>query len=101
MKSNLVRCVLLSVGIVIASCAVSQAQDDTFSGVVNRVWEDGFLLSNTDRSITVDSYAVCGDNTARHITVNDQVTVSGEFEGREFDAYTITKVNGERVCRAD
>jgi hypothetical protein len=99
MKSTVAGFVFLLVGILTTGCAIAQAQDATFSGRVDRVWEDGFQLNNGDRSITVDSYDICGDNTTRHITVGEQVTVTGEFEGGEFDAFSITKANGESVCR--
>lgn len=79
--------------------AIAQNQVKTVSGRVNRVWEDGFQLQSRDRSITIDSYDVCGDNTARYVVVGDQLTVTGEFEGGEFDAFSITKVNGTTVCR--
>jgi hypothetical protein len=79
-------------------CAIAQAQNATFSGRVHQVWEDGFQLNSRDHSITVDSYDICGDNTTRHITVGDQVTVIGEFESEEFDAFSITMANGESLC---
>jgi len=89
----------LLVGTLTTGYAIAQAQGATFSGRVYRVWEDGFQLNNGDRSITVDSYDICGDNTARYIKVGEQVTVTGEFEGGEFDAFSITKANGESVCK--
>jgi hypothetical protein len=99
MKSTVGSFVFLLVGILTAECAVAQTQGATFSGRVHRVWDDGFQLNSGNRSIIVDSYDICGDNTFRHITVGQQVTVTGEFEGGEFDAFSITKANGESVCR--
>jgi len=99
MKSTVAGFTFLLVGIFTTGCAIVQAQGATFSGKVHRAWEDGFQLNNSDRSIKVDSYDICGDNTTRHITVGEQVTVTGEFEGGEFDAFSITKANGESVCR--
>jgi len=100
MKSTVIGSTLLLAGILTTGCDIANAQDTTtFSGKVNRVWEDGFRLKTASRSITVDSYDVCGDNTARHIQVGNQITVTGEFEWGEFDAFSITDADGEEVCQ--
>jgi hypothetical protein len=80
------------------SGSVQAGSSSTFSGTVGRVWEDGFLLSTGSRNITVDSYDICGDFTARHVAAGDRVTITGEFEGGEFDAFSIVKGNGAAVC---
>ncbi|NEZ58871.1 hypothetical protein [Adonisia turfae] len=98
MKLTIVSSFFVFAGILIGELATAQTQDTTFVGEVHRVWEDGFQLKTEDRSITVDSYDVCGDNTTRHITVGEQVTVTGEFEGGEFDAFSITKGDVEKAC---
>jgi len=85
--------------LILINSSIAQARTTTFSGGIIRVWADGFRLNTGNRSITVDSYDLCGDNTTRHIKVGDRATVSGEFEGREFDAFSITKANGKRVCQ--
>ncbi len=59
------------------------------TGIVERVWEDGFRLNTGNRTVTVDSWEVYGDSTAQYIQVGDRVTVTGEFSGGEFDAFTI------------
>ncbi|MBE9086360.1 hypothetical protein IQ278_30425 [Tolypothrix sp. LEGE 11397] len=74
-------------------------QSSSFSGPVRQVWEDGFRLNSNGRSITVDTYDICGDNTSSHISVGDQVTVRGEFDEGEFDAFSVTKANGKRACQ--
>lgn len=61
----------------------------TYTGTVERVWEDGFRLDTGDRTIRVDSWDVYGDNTPNHVAVGDQITVTGEFERGEFDAFSI------------
>ena len=99
MKSTVAGFTFLLFGTLTIECAIAQAQSATFSGIVHQVWEDGFQLNSSGRSITVDSYDICGDNTTRHITVGEKVTVIGEFEGREFDAFSITNANVESVCR--
>ncbi|MEM9450138.1 MAG: hypothetical protein AAGA75_16600 [Cyanobacteria bacterium P01_E01_bin.6] len=74
-------------------------QDSSFTGTVQRVWEDGFSLNTGDRMLQVDSWDLCGDFTARHVNVDDRLTVTGEFEGGEFDAFSITNSAGDRVCQ--
>jgi hypothetical protein len=67
---------------------LSHAQT-THTGTVERVWEDGFRLNTGDRTLRVDTWNVYGDSTASYITIGDELTITGEFEGREFDASTI------------
>lgn len=83
--------VLIISGIVsaIAIPHIGHAQT-TYTGTVERVWEDGFRLDTGDRTFRVDSWDVYGDNTHRNIAVGDRIQVTGEFEGREFDAFSIT-----------
>ncbi|WP_414618987.1 hypothetical protein [Calothrix sp. CCY 0018] len=98
MKSVVASFAFLSV-VILSNGAIAQARSATFSGRIARVWEDGFQLNTGKRSITVDSYDICGDNTARHIKAGQIATVTGEFEGGEFDAFSITKANGKRACK--
>ena len=74
------------------------AQGNTFNGTVERVWEDGFRLNTGDRTFRVDSWDVCGDNTMSHLSADQQVNVSGEFSGLEFDAFSVTDREGNAVC---
>lgn len=109
MKLPLPQIVLLATGVTVSATSLfatvlgvfqpAQADTRSLTGVVERVWEDGFRLRVGDRAITTDTWAVCGDFTARHVRVGDQLTVIGEFEGREFDVYGITHANGQQVCR--
>jgi Ca2+-binding RTX toxin-like protein len=62
----------------------------SFSGVVERVWEDGFFLNTGDRTLSVDAWSLYRDATPRYVSVGTPLTVSGEFEGRDFDAFSIT-----------
>ena len=98
MKLTVAGFTFLLLGIFTTGSAIAQTQSSTFSGKVHQVWEDGFQLDSETRSITVDSYDLCGDSTARHIKVGEQVTITGEFEGGEFDAFSITRASGESVC---
>ena len=87
---------LIAVGV--ASCLQAQ-NGGSFTGAVQRVWEDGFRLNTGDRNLRVDAWDVCGDSTANHVVVGDRLTVTGEFDGREFDALAITNSDGESLCR--
>jgi hypothetical protein len=71
----------------------AQASRTSYSGTVERVWEDGFQINTGDRSMRVDSWDLYGDNTRRFISEGDQITVVGEFEGGEFDAFSIPEVD--------
>ncbi|WP_066426702.1 hypothetical protein [Anabaena sp. 4-3] len=99
MKLNVTRLLILGVVVLASVPAIAQNQGNSFSGRVQRVWEDGFRLNTGNRAITVDTYDICGDNTTRHISAGEQVTVTGEFDGGEFDAFSVTKTNGTRVCQ--
>lgn len=70
----------------------------SIDGTVQRVWDDGFQLDTGTRRITVDAYDLCGDFTHRHIVVGEQLRVTGELEGGEFDAFTLMRADGRRVC---
>ncbi|MEB3885732.1 hypothetical protein [Lyngbya sp. CCY1209] len=84
------------------SVALSQGRGGgQLSGMVDRVWEDGFDLQTENRRVRVDSWDICGDNTPRHISTGDRVTVTGEFEGGEFDAFVIADGEGKEVCVAE
>ncbi len=78
---------------------VSETGKSTFTGKVERVWEDGFILSTPSRKITVDSWDICGDNTEKKVSVGERLTVTGVFENREFDAFSITNTNQQNICR--
>jgi hypothetical protein len=99
MKLSVTSFVFLGVVILASVPAIAQSQRTSFSGSVHRVWEDGFRLNTSARSITVDTYDICGDNTTRHISAGEQVTVTGEFDEGEFDAFSVTKADGTRVCK--
>ncbi|NJL36572.1 MAG: hypothetical protein HC840_09000 [Leptolyngbyaceae cyanobacterium RM2_2_4] len=62
----------------------------SLTGIVERVWEDGFSLNTGNRPLPVDAWDLYGDATQSYVSVGEQLTVSGEFEGQEFDAFSIT-----------
>ena len=77
---------------------MSYAQD-TFTGVVEQVWEDGLRVNTGDRTFRIDSWDVYGDNTPDNVAMGDCVTVAGEFSGREFDAFSID-ANEASLCES-
>ncbi len=88
---------LIAVGVI---SSVQAQNSGSFTGTVERVWEDGFRLNTGDRTLRVDSWDVCGDFTANHVVVGDRLTVAGEFDGGEFDAFSITNNSGTAVCNS-
>jgi len=73
---------------------LSHAQT-TYIGTVERVWEDGLRLNTGDRTLRVDTWDVYGDNTPSNVAVGDELTITGEFEGREFDAFNIAGASSD------
>lgn len=76
------------------------AQGSSFAGTVTRVWEDGFRLDTGDRTIVVDTWSLCGDATESSVSEGDRLTLTGEFDGREFDAFSMTNAAGTAICRS-
>ena len=62
----------------------------TYTGIVERVWEDGFRLDTGNRTLWVDTWDLYGDNTPNNIVVGYRISVTGEFDRIEFDASSIT-----------
>lgn len=73
-------------------------ENESLTGTVERVWEDGFRLNTGDRTLRVDAWDLCGDFTTNQVRVGDRLTVTGEFESGEFDAFSITNSDGAAVC---
>lgn len=84
-----------------ATPAVAQASGTVFTGTAERVWEDGLRLNTGDRNFRVDSWQPCGDLTASYVSVGDRLTITGEFDQGEFDAFSITNPDGEAVCQSN
>ncbi|WP_416672923.1 hypothetical protein [Egbenema bharatensis] len=99
---KLFTAVLMTLSGLIVANVMSNAyaqQDNSFTGTVQRVWEDGFRLNTGDRTLRVDSWDLCGDSTANYVSVGDRLTVTGEFGGGDFDAFSITNPDGVGVCQ--
>ena len=56
------------------------------------------LRTDEGRRVRVDSWDVCGDNTPRHVSVDDRLVVTGEYERGEFDAFSIENSYQEKIC---
>ncbi|MEO1131782.1 MAG: hypothetical protein AAFX40_03650 [Cyanobacteria bacterium J06639_1] len=97
-RSTLVLGGSLGVGLALVVSALARDARTVLSGDIARVWEDGFRLVKTDRAIRVDTWEVCGDDTARHLAAGDRVVVTGEFERGEFDAIAVTSLDGTPKC---
>jgi hypothetical protein len=82
----------------IGCAGIGQTQSGPLTGTIERVWEDGFSINTGDRTVRVDAWDVCGDNTQQNVSVGDELTVEGEFSGGEFDASAITNAEGENLC---
>ncbi|KPQ34504.1 MAG: hypothetical protein HLUCCA11_14490 [Phormidesmis priestleyi Ana] len=76
------------IGVAAALPHVGHAQT-TQTGTVEKVWEDGFRFNTGDRAFRVDTWDIYGDNTVSYVAVGDRATITGEFEGSEFDAFTV------------
>lgn len=94
-----VGAVLMLMGLVGCTSA-AQMQNGVLTGTVERVWEDGFSINTGDRTVNVDSWNLCGDNTQQSVSVGNELTVEGEFDDGEFDASAITNANDENICSA-
>lgn len=97
-KLAFIGCTFVGTAAVIVWSLSARAGNSTFTGNVERVWEDGFVLNTEQRRITVDSWDVCGDNTPRHVSVGDRLVVTGEFDLTEFDAFSIENSERENIC---
>ncbi len=95
-RDSVIACGLAGAGLLFSAGAQASS---SFTGTVEQVWEDGFRLNIGDQQLEVDAYDLCGDLTASHLSGGERLTVSGEFEEGEFDAFTITKSDGSAVCR--
>lgn len=91
---------IVAIGLVVMGIVSSVRAENSgsFTGTVEQVWEDGFRLNTGDHTLRVDSWDRCGDATANHVIVGDRLTVTGEFEGGEFDAFSITDQDGLSIC---
>ena len=86
------RLALIAAGISMMAVLSPRASHalSTHAGTVVQVWEDGFYLNTTDNEmLRVDSWDVYGDYTASQLAIGDNITITGEFEGLEFDAFVI------------
>ena len=90
------------VTLLMASCGGGRGStnaDGDYEGVVARVWADGLRLDlDSGGDIRVDTWGVCGDETARHIRPGDRITVSASRDLFSRDAWQILDETGEPAC---
>lgn len=84
----------------LAACTSSTPRNDEggIEGTVESLREDSLVLRVGEDTIRVDTWAVCGDSTRRHISVGDQITVFGELDLITYDASEILDAAGEPAC---
>ena len=82
------------IGAVMVLPNLSQAQA-SYTGTVEQVWEDGLRLNIGDRTLRVDTWDIYGDNTPSYTSAGDELTITGEFNGREFDAFSIIRLGSD------
>lgn len=72
-----------------------QARITEISGKVVRVGDDDFVLNTGKEQILVDA----DDDTLRQakLSAGEKVTVSGQNDDDNFDAYTITRPDGTKI----
>jgi uncharacterized protein YdeI (BOF family) len=99
---SLISCSLLTTGIVtisplvVAQTAIRNLTDTraiTISGQVKSVVGNDFILADSTGQVIVDA----GPRWWREInlSVGEYITVVGEYDRGEFDAFSITRSNGQ------
>jgi uncharacterized protein YdeI (BOF family) len=89
---------LTNVSMVQAQVSIRDLQRNSgvsIAGTIRSVVGNEFVLEDGTGQITVDA----GPRWYRRIQVapGERVTVVGEYDREDFDAYTITRSNGERI----
>lgn len=84
----------------LSACTSTTPRNDQggIEGTVESLREDSLVLRVDEDTIRVDTWAVCGDSTRRHIAVGDQITVFGELDVITYDASEILNAAGEPAC---
>lgn len=97
---------LAVVGIVLAGLlwwqsgvgSVPRNEAGAIEGTVTRVSRDNMRVETPDGSVTIDTWAVCGDNTNQHIAQGDTVQVYANRDLFSYDAWRILDADGENAC---
>lgn len=93
--------VILAAGLVLfAGCAGSHPRnaDGAFEGTVASVRSDRLTLDLVDGSVRIDTWSVCGDDTARHIAVGDEIVVFADRDLFSYEAWRILDEDGQPAC---
>lgn len=100
MKGSAAVVVLAAGTILLVGCAGSHPrnEDGAFEGTVTNVRSDRLTLELSDGSVRIDTWSVCGDHTARNISVGDEITVFADRDLFSYEAWRILDENGEAAC---
>jgi hypothetical protein len=90
----------LTAPVLLSACTSNTPRNEQggIEGTVESLREDSLVLRVGDDTIRVDTWAVCGDDTRRHISEGDQITVFGELDVITYDASEILDAAGEPAC---
>lgn len=94
---------IAAVALLSAGCAAGakfpRNEDGGFAGTVTSVRQDSLRMQIGDSGeMLVDTWAVCGDDTARTISVGDEIVVFADRELFSYDAWRILDAAGEPAC---
>ena len=67
----------------------------TTAGVVRSIVGNQFILDDGTEQLIVDSGFCC--NLQNHLTVGEKVTIVGEYEDYDFDAFRIIRRDGKII----
>ena len=98
----MLRSCILAAALLVIWHLPSGASEATISGPVLSVYDDGFRVADDKaQPVRVDAWSLCGDETRKHISRGDRITVQGDREWRHLYATSITKPDGSPVCPED
>lgn len=68
---------------------------NTISGEITQLFSDKFILNDGQRQIIVEVEPSLGQSIT--LSVGERVTVFGKYDDDDFEAFTITRANGETI----
>lgn len=100
MKSFTGVIALLCSALLLGGCAGSHPRnpDGAFVGTVERVRSDHLWLNVGNGTVSIDTWSVCGDRTAQHVSAGDPLHVYAQRDWFSYEAWRITTPEGESVC---
>ncbi|XPP25734.1 MAG: hypothetical protein ACNYNX_08805 [Leucobacter sp.] len=90
----------LTAPLLLSACTSTTPRNDEggIEGTVESLREDSLVLRVGEDTIRVDTWGVGGDDTRRHLSEGDQITVFGELDVITYDASEILDARGEPAC---